>query len=50
MEILIIILLFCMIGLGFYIAKKSFSKNIKSFDISLGKDGYFRIHNEFYKK
>ena len=46
-NVLYIILLFCMIGLGFYIANRSFSKNIKSFDLSLGKNGWLKVHNEF---
>ncbi len=51
MEILLgIMLLFGMIGLGYYIANKSFSKNIKSFDLSIGKNGWLKVHNEFYKK
>lgn len=51
MEIIIcIILLFCMIGLGFYIAGRSLSKNTKVFDMSFGKNGWFKIHSEFYKE
>lgn len=48
--VLCIVLFFCMIGLGFYIAKKSFSKNIKSFDFSLVKNEWIKIYYEFYKE
>lgn len=51
MEIILgIILLICMIGLGFYIAGKSLSKNTKVFDLSFGKNGWLKIHSEFYKE
>ena len=43
-------LLLCMIGVIFYIAGKSLSKNIKSLGITIGKNGCIEIHNEFYKE
>lgn len=51
MEIILgIVLLFCMIGLCFYIAGRILSKNTKVFDMSFGKNGWFKIHSEFYKE
>ncbi len=50
MEYIICIILFlCVIGFGFYIAGKSLSKKTKVFDLSFGKNGWFKIHSEFYK-
>lgn len=48
--ILCIILLICMIGLSLYIAGRAFSKNTKIFDLSFGKNEWFKIHSEFYEK
>nr|DAO30184.1 MAG TPA: Photosystem II protein D1 [Caudoviricetes sp.] len=45
-----IMLLFFVIGLCFFIIKKAFSKNIKSFDLTIGQMGRIKIHSEFYEQ
>lgn len=48
--VICIILLLCLIGFGLCIAGKVLSKKTKVFDLSFGKNGWFKIHSEFYKE